>query len=263
VNRFWKPVIEPLLDAAGASTVVEIGVDQGATTRLLLERARRIDGVVHAIDTAPAIDVAQWQAEHGDRLRLHQDRSHDVLPRIGPPDAALVDGDHNWFTVTEELRLLAAAAAPDALPPVVIAHDVGWPYGRRDMYYDPDSVPAEYRHEAALEGMLPDEREIIPWGLNYWLWNARFEGGPRNGVLTAIEDFVAASEEPWQLVVVEGFHGLGVLVAQRRIDASPALGDAIDRLRSHEFGREWAGVLEMARVRAQIETWRLMGSPRG
>lgn len=268
MELFWKAIVEPLLDAANAATVVEIGVDRGAMTSLLLERARRTDGLVHAIDTAPAIDVAQWQAEYGRHLHLHLAPSHEALQLIATPDAALVDGDHNWYTVIGELERLAPAPSADGpLPPLVIAHDVGWPYGRRDMYYDLDSIPAEHRQEVAvdeaLEGLLPGQRESEPWGLNYWLCNARVEGGPRNGVLTAIEDFIDGSPEPWELVVIEGFHGLGVLAAERRLDASPVLRGAIDRLRSHEFAREWTRTVELARVDAQIEMWRLMGSPPG
>ena len=26
--------------------------------------------------------------------------------------------------------------------PLLVLHDVGWPYGRRDLYYDPDDIPA-------------------------------------------------------------------------------------------------------------------------
>ncbi len=264
MHRFWEHIVGPLLDAAKASTVVEIGVDKGDNTRLLLERAKQTHGVVHAIDPLPAIDVAEWQAEYHSLLHFHRERSHDALPRLGPVDAALIDGDHNWYTVRSELDLLTSPSdAGSAPPPLVIAHDVGWPYGRRDMYYDPNAIPEQHRRDPVQEGILPGEPKSVPWGFNYWLWNARNEGGPCNGVLTAIEDFVAASPESWELVVVEGFHGLGVLAPDRRLSATPTLRDAFAHLRSHEFAREWNGVLELARLRAEIETWRLMGSPRG
>src|SRR5205823_298961 len=41
---------------------------------------------------------------------------------------------------------------------------------------------------------------------------ATHEGGPKNGVLTAVEDFVAG-QESLRLVVVPAFHGLGVIYA--------------------------------------------------
>jgi hypothetical protein len=49
----------------------------------------------------------------------------------GPVDAALIDGDHNWYTVYNELRLLAEGARRHGTDlPVLTLHDVGWPYGR-------------------------------------------------------------------------------------------------------------------------------------
>lgn len=263
MHLFWTSVIAPLLDGADAGVVVEIGVDQGGTTSLLVERAeRRQGGIVHAIDPAPAVAASDLERSPGGALRFHHGLSHDVLPGIGPVDAVLLDGDHNWFTVSGELRLLAATAAATATPlPLVIAHDVGWPYSRRDMYYDPASVPDESRHEAAREGVVPGRSELGPDGMNPWLWNATHEGGPRNGVLTAIEDFVSDYDEHCDLLVLEGFHGVGVLVSTTRLDESPGLPSALAHLRSPEFSRSWAATLERARVDAELLAWRSMGKP--
>ena len=61
-------------------------------------------------------------------------------------DAALVDGDHNWYTVYNELKMLAATARDAGAPlPLLIMHDVCWPYGRRDLYYAPERIPEEFR----------------------------------------------------------------------------------------------------------------------
>lgn len=263
MHRFWEKVIAPLLDSAGAVTVMEIGVDAGDTTRLLLERAAQTEGgIVHAIDPAPRLDVEKWREEHGPRLRFHLERSHDALPPLNPVDAVLVDGDHNWFTVSGELEMLAATAAAHSLPlPLLIAHDVGWPYGRRDTYYNPDSIPDEERREAAQEGVLPGRSELSGDGVNPWLWNAVRCGGPRNGVLTAVEDFSTSYSPSCDLFVIEGFHGLGVLVSEDRLEAAPGLREAMARLRSAEFAHQWSRVIERARVEAEIQTWWAMGRP--
>ena len=39
-------------------------------------------------------------------------------------------------------------------------------------------------------------------------------GAPRNGVLTAVEDFVAESDGRFQLTSLTGLHGLGIVVAR-------------------------------------------------
>ena len=62
-------------------------------------------------------------------------------------DAALIDGDHNWFTVVPRAADARPRSRerPDRPCPVMILHDVLWPYGRRDLYYEPSRIPDEYR----------------------------------------------------------------------------------------------------------------------
>ena len=80
-------------------------------------------------------------------------------------DAALIDGDHNWYTVYHELRLLAEGAKRNGTPlPVLILHDVLWPYGRRDLYYAPDQIPEEFRQPYAQQGMRPGSRKLLERG---------------------------------------------------------------------------------------------------
>jgi hypothetical protein len=251
MHPFWQPVVEPLLDAAGARTVVEIGAERGLTTGRLLNWSARSGATIHAVDPAPRFDVARWELEHGERFRMHRARSIEALPAIGAVDVALVDGDHNWFTVTSELRLLAAnAEAAGSQLPLVVAHDAGWPYGRRDMYYDPQAIPGEHRHDAARAGIAPGRSELGNPGINAGLWNATAEGGPRNGVLTAIEDFVEEHPGDCELLVLEGWYGLAVLASAERLDAAPALRAELERLSSAAFQREWLGTIERARVAA-------------
>lgn len=255
---FWEKITCPLLDAADARTIVECGVDQGGTTQLLLARAALTEGSrVHAVDPAPRIEVESWEAQHGDRLLFHRSLSHAALPEIGPVDAALLDGDHNWFTVRGELELLASSAIEaEAPPPLIFAHDVRWPYGRRDMYYDPESVPVEHRHEVARSGVLMGRSDLDPEGINASFWNATQEGGGRNGVLTAIEDFLADQAIQWELAIVEGFYGLAVLAPSSRLDAAPELRSAFDRLSTSEFLQQWANILEGARLDAEMRAWK-------
>ena len=63
----------------------------------------------------------------------------------------MIDGDHNYYTVSEELRLIGERA-PGAELPLLLFHDVRWPHGRRDDYFDAEQIPAEARHPVAGEG---------------------------------------------------------------------------------------------------------------
>lgn len=232
MHRLWETVVEPLLRAAEPLVIVEIGCADGAQTERLLELAQSTQATVHVVDPAPDLDVAEWERRHGSRLVFHREKSLEALPRIPGADVVLIDGDHNWHTVTGELRLIEEAATEaDRQPPLVLAHDVGWPYGRRDTYWDPDAIPEQERQPYERLGLLlgeakPDESA----GLNRHLLNAIYEGTPRNGVLTALEDFRTQSEIDWDLRIVPGIHGLGVLASAALLESNPALAERVSEL---------------------------------
>jgi hypothetical protein len=200
-------ILLPCLDAASVRSVIEIGAYAGDLTGVLLDWADGAGARVIAVDPSPQERLV-CLAQERERLELVRETSLAALPRLATADAVIVDGDHNHFTVSEELRLVADAAGPDL--PLLIFHDVCWPHGRRDDYYAPDGVPAARRqpiHEGG--GLHPDEPGIRPGGLPYRGAAAR-EGGSGNGVLTAVEDFVAG-REALRLAIVPAFFGLGVV----------------------------------------------------
>jgi hypothetical protein len=201
-------IMLPCLDAAGARSVVEVGAYAGDLTAVLVDWAADRGARVWAIDPSPQPALVELD-ERSDNLELVRATSLDALPRMEPTDAVVIDGDHNYFTVSEELRLIAERAAGGDLP-LLLFHDVCWPHGRRDDYYDPDAIPAEHRQPIAPGGgLFPGHSEMVPGGLPYRA-PAAHEGGPRNGVLTAAEDFVAG-HGGLRLAVVPAFFGLGVV----------------------------------------------------
>ena len=105
--------------------------------------------------------------------------------------------------------MIASKAGDDPLP-LIFFHDVGWPHERRDTYYEPDRVPEQHRQPLAKDCTLePGNPGISDGGLPYE-WAAAHEGGPGNGVLTAIEDFMSTRQD-LQLAVIPIFFGFGVL----------------------------------------------------
>jgi hypothetical protein len=138
----------------------------------------------------------------------------------------IIDGDHNYWTVAEELRLIAERRQRAEFP-LLAFHDVAWPHGRRDVYFDPSLVPAEHRQPIQEGGgVFPGDSGLRPGGLPY-RWVATREGGPRNGVLTAVEDFVAG-QKGLRVAVVPAFFGLGVVWP-----AGVPWSDAVARLLAH------------------------------
>lgn len=214
----------PCLEAAGARSVVEVGAYAGDLTGFLLEWAARVDGTVTAVDPTPQEELVRLHRERPD-LELVRETSLDALRRLPLPDAFIIDGDHNHHTVLAELRTIAERAQ-DATLPLLLFHDVGWPHGRRDAYYAPERIPDEHRQPITEGGgLLPWEPGTQSDGLRYKYPAAR-EGGARNGVLTAIEDFVA-EREGLRLVVVPAFFGFGA-VWDTRAPWAGAVAEVLD-----------------------------------
>jgi hypothetical protein len=205
-------VMVACLDAAKADSVVEIGAYAGDLTRFLLNWARDSGAHICAIDPAPQDELRELSRARSD-LDLIEATSHQALAEMPVADAYVIDGDHNYFTVLEELRLIVESAQGGE-PPLLMLHDVGWPHARRDDYFAPGLIPADYM-QPTIEGggLFPGVSEPLPGGLPY-KWPASREGGPRNGVLTAVEDFLAEREE-LRLAIVPSFFGLGVVWHQR------------------------------------------------
>src|SRR6201995_103651 len=197
------------LDAAQPRSLVEVGAYAGDVSKMLVMWASGAgtETTLLSIDPEPQPTLVALAEAHPE-LQLVRRTSLEALPDLAPADAYIVDGDHNYYTVSEELRLIAEAA-PGRLP-LVFCHDVCWPHARRDSYYAPETVPPEHR-QPMVEGsyVFPGVSGLHDGGLLY-PWPAAKEGGPRNGVLTAVEDFVAGRDDI-RFAIVPAFFGLGVL----------------------------------------------------
>jgi len=202
----------PCLDAVRPRLLIEIGAYAGDTTRLLLDWAARepAPARVISIDPAPHEDLEALAADRP-QLELDRRRSLEALAELPSADAVIIDGEHNYYTVSAELRLIEQRAGEGALP-LLVCHDVGWPHARRDAYYSLESIPAEHRQPASAGVYLhPDDAGYHDGGLSMVSQSqAEQEGGPRNGVLTAVEDFLHG-RGGLRFALVPAFFGLGVI----------------------------------------------------
>ena len=250
---FWNTAIAPVLEAARARRLVEIGALRGENTQQIIDRLGP-QTELHVIDPVPDFDPAEHEARFGGNYVFHRDLSLNVLGDLPPMDAALIDGDHNWYTVYNELRLLREVArANDAPLPLLILHDVGWPYGKRDLYYNPDDIPEEFRQPWRKAGMRPGKAELLATGgLNPTMCNAEVEGGPRNGVRTGLDDFLAEHDRPYRLVVLPIYFGLAIVAEEERLERQPELKAELDRLQGHKGKSQLLHLAEETRLRAMI-----------
>jgi Methyltransferase domain len=98
-------IMLPCLDAVGARSVVEVGAYAGDLTRLLVDWAATGGARVWAIDPAPEERLVAL-AEQRASVELVCATSHEALRSVAVPDALVIDGDHNYYTVAEELRII-------------------------------------------------------------------------------------------------------------------------------------------------------------
>lgn len=248
--RLWRKILKPIVSAAQCKEILEIGAEYGTSTKVLLNYVKQVDGHLHCIDPVPGFDASQFQEDNKDCLSFYEDLSLNVLEEIHDVDLAMVDGDHNWYTVYHELKAIEKAHGHDPIrQPMLFAHDIGWPYARRDLYYDPNTIPAEFLNEYAREGILPNKDELVSdGGMNLELCNAVKLGGERNGVLTAVEDYIAESKLNYRFINLPLYYGLGILITEERLAANPELRSEIEKLEHQMQGENLIALTEHLRT---------------
>jgi hypothetical protein len=213
VQDFERRFIIPLARSRAWRSFCEVGASGGICTDHLL----RVPDISYTI-IDPCLDADLDRKYASDRrVTVQRSLSLDALPRLANTyDCFVIDGDHNWYTVFNELRLIheRRMLRPGGM---IFLHDVDWPYGRRDMYYQPETIPPEYRHEYERKGMIRGRSELAnSEGENSCYLNAVREGGLRNGVLTAIEDFLREHPSDYHFCRVGMHSGLGILQYRRK-----------------------------------------------
>jgi hypothetical protein len=192
----------------------EIGSRRGDSADVLLG----LPGVsLTIIDPGLDSDLT-WRYSTDRRVTVHKAISLEALPLVtGPFDCILIDGDHNWYTVYNELRLIRQRELLRG-GGMIFFHDVSWPYGRRDMYYQPELIPAAYLHAYERRAPVAGRSELAETAdPGATLYNASHEGGQKNGVLTAIEDFLKEHEGDYYFWRVRRLNGMGILQYRRHV----------------------------------------------
>jgi hypothetical protein len=213
----FSSLILQVIGRAGARRVAEIGAEFGGMSQRLADHCASVGGTLTSIDPAPKPEFVAWAA-NSPHVTHQAATSLEAMPSLSGIDAWMIDGDHNYYTVFNELRLADEACRRDGKPLLAVLHDVGWPCARRDMYYAPATIPPEHRHPHSHDaGVTLDHAGVLPGrgmrGMGAFAW-ALHEGGPRNGVLTAIEDFIALAQTDDRLLLyaeIPAVFGLGVL----------------------------------------------------
>lgn len=212
MNRYWKSIIHPIINLIQAKHIVEIGSNDGFNTKNILDYCADAHGYLTSIDPSPHFDVEEFKLKYPTQFTFINKLSLDALPTLHGFDTILIDGDHNWYTVYNELKIIEANFKDNLLFPLIFLHEVDWPYARRDKYSNPNSIPDKYLQYHKQLGISPhDEKLVEKGGLNSNSFNAFFSNTPKNGVLTAIEDFIYESSMEFTFIKIPLFNGLGIL----------------------------------------------------
>jgi len=211
MKRFYEDLIEPIFKEFKIKNVVEVGSSSGYNTLKLIKYAEANNGVIHCIDPFPEYDYKKLEEEYKNYFKQYLGLSLEVLGKLKNVEAVLIDGDHNWYTVFNELKIINDEYEEF---PIVMFHDTSWPYGRRDLYYNPENIPEEFKHKYEKNGIIPKQSELSEFGRNNLLNNTIFEGGEKNGVLTAIEDFIEYSQLDLDLYNFNVFNGFSILLTK-------------------------------------------------
>lgn len=250
MHRCFVTVIEPLLEALAPRMIVEVGAGHGRLTARLLQVMRSEEAVVHAIDPRPQPGLLRL-ARTDARVRLHELPGVEALASLGAADLVLLGGDPNWSTVRAEIEsVIERSRDADVAPPVIVVHNVHWPFGRRDGYHVAPDAPAH--HPVVDSGLAPGRSQPTDGGLRLTPFVAVGEGGERNGVLTAIDDFIADDPADWELIEIPGYGGTAVLASAARAGRDARLSGVLATLRSSDAMRRAGRRAEAGRIEAEI-----------
>lgn len=148
-----------------APTLLEIGIDRGTTLIPLVAflartRPRFVSvGIDVKVQEQVSIVLANLDLTPEQLAFCIEGNSLEVLPKMASQgmrfDVVLVDGDHNYHTVSRELALLEDLVLPGAL---VICDDYNGRWSERDMWYSErpgyhDVVSASRRVETDKRGV--------------------------------------------------------------------------------------------------------------
>ena len=195
-NFFDLSIIPTFLTDFNVTKIVAIGLSNEAIIDEIISFCIKQNPTLYAID--PKIDIKdlikKYDKEDGendfkDKIEYFKDDSLNVLGQIKDYDAIFINGDPNWYTVYNELNLIKNS---NLNFPLVFVCNNKYPHKRRDSYSDPEKIPEEFKNECCndLPILYEKDEETKHTMVKDGFCHAIQKDTPKNGVMTAIEDFL-------------------------------------------------------------------------
>ena len=209
--------LKKCLDVIKPKSITEIGIEGGKFSKYLLQYAEDNSITYRGVEPYPSDEIKELVFSFNQKLFPLTSLDERVTEALSS-DVIFVDGDHNYYTVLNELKSIYTQNK-DAM---VFLHDVSWPCARRDQYYSPDNLSVDDVHEYTFEGgIVPGQtgiQEIGFSGAGQYAYAVE-EGGDRNGVRTAIDDFLKDNPE-YKYIELLSVFGLGIVYSENCLDDS-------------------------------------------
>ena len=244
----------PVLDAVRPRRVVEIGALRGETTDVDA-RTLGADAELHVIDPVPEFDPG--------RARTRVPRPLHLPPRHQPQRAAAPPAGGRRAHRRRPQLVHRVPRAPDAERDGRETRDsrsrcssCTTCAGRTAAATCTTRRSASLRSSASRTTSGACARIARSCsrggGLNPTMNNAVTEGGERNGVMTALDDFMAEYDRPLRRVVLPIYFGLAIVAEEARLRDDPELAAVLDRLESGEGKHELLELAESVRLQAML-----------
>jgi predicted O-methyltransferase YrrM len=154
-------------------TLLEIGVDRGVTFLPLvvfLARTRQnfmAVGVDIMVQESVKLTLANIDRQQGQNAYLLEKNSLEVLPAIVDGkqqfDVVLLDGDHNYHTVRQEMEYVDQIVKPGG---ILICDDYSGRWAERDLWY---SEREGYEANALATKPIDTEKHGVKPAIDEWL----------------------------------------------------------------------------------------------
>jgi len=176
----YIPYIKSFLSKIESPSVLEIGLDVGMTTIPITTFMSRVSknfqfcGIDVLVKDQLKIILSNIDRSPGQVIKIFEENSLKILPALFEAgekfDVILIDGDHNYYTVCQELSYLNLISKENSL---VIVDDYHGRWAERDLWY---SERDGYERSDATQKVNTDKQ----------------------GVKTAVDEFLSKEKE-WEL----------------------------------------------------------------
>lgn len=184
----YRTINEILIDSE-SKNIILIGFKSEKLIQFILNYVKINSGNVIVIDPRPQISIDDIIMDNSVNFTLYNENSLKKLDDFQDYDAIFIDGNPNWYTVYNELNIVEKNCKKF---PLIFVCNSSFPHERRDTYYYFDCIPFNYQHVHSknlviFQDIHDKSKRITIKDDDY---HAIYQNSQKNGVLTAIEDYI-------------------------------------------------------------------------